>query len=129
MALSLVGFAKLFAQETEAERELVREFFRKLDTPVDVMREVFGAGKRQISTFPLVGGTTIVMGLLMSLIFMTPLGSGEAVTLGIIVAVMIVFGILMWYFGKKSEIRSANQYLQNVESGSTGVSTDEKEPG
>jgi Na+/proline symporter len=129
MALSLVGFAKLFAQETEAERELVREFFRKLDTPVDVMREVFGAGKRQISTFPLVGGTTIVMGLLMSLIFMTPLGNGEAVTLGIIVAVMIVFGILMWYFGKKSEIRSANQYLQNVESGSTGGSTDEKEPG
>jgi hypothetical protein len=111
MGLSLAGFANLFASETEAERELVREFFRKLDTPVDVAREVFGAGKRQISTFPLVGGTTIVMGLLMSLIFLTPLSGSEAVTLGVIITIMIIFGILMWYFGKKSEIRSANQYL------------------
>ena len=129
MALSLVGFAKLFALETDAERELVREFFRKLDTPVDVMREVFGAGKRQISTFPLVGGTTVVMGMLMSLIFLTPLSGGEAFTLGIIVAIMIVFGILMWYFGKKSEIRSANQFLHDAGSGSTEAITDEKERG
>jgi SSS family solute:Na+ symporter len=120
MALSLVGFAGLFAGETEAEREIVREFFKKLDTPIDVAREVFGAGKRQISTFPLVGGTTIVMGLLMSLIFLTPLSSGEPRTLGIIVTIMIVFGVMMWYFGKKSEIRTAKQYMQ-----STGDNTSE----
>jgi hypothetical protein len=30
--------------------------------------------------------------------------------LGAIVGIMIVFGVLMWYFGKKSEIRSAAQY-------------------
>ncbi len=128
MALSLVGFARLFAIETEAEREIVREFFKKLDTPVNVAREVFGAGKRQISTFPLVGGTTIVMGLLMSLIFLTRLTGTESVTLGVIIATMVLFGILMWYFGKKSEIRSANQYMQRASDGTTEAITTEDQP-
>ncbi len=112
---SVFGFAALFARETPAQREIVDEFFKKLDTPVDVAKEVFGAGRKQISTFPLVGGTTIVMGLLMTLIFLTDLDGSEQVILGIIVFIMILFGILMWYFGKKSEIRSAAQYSGNKE--------------
>jgi uncharacterized protein YacL len=100
----------LFASETPAQREIIDEFFKKLDTPIDVAKEVFGAGKKQISTFPLVGGTTIVMGLLMSLIFFTDLSAAEIPVLATMVVIMIVFGVLMWYFGKKSEIRSAEQY-------------------
>jgi solute:Na+ symporter, SSS family len=107
---SLYLFAHLFASETAEERAAVEEFFKKLDTPIDVAREVFGAGRKQISTFPLVGGTTVVMGLLMSLIFFTDVAEEELGVLGAIVGVMIVFGLLMWYFGKKSEIRSAAQY-------------------
>ncbi len=109
---SLYLFAHLFASETAEERAAVEEFFKKLDTPIDVAREVFGAGRKQISTFPLVGGTTVIMGLLMSLIFFTDVAEEELGVLGAIVAVMILFGILMWYFGKKSEIRSAAQYTQ-----------------
>jgi solute:Na+ symporter, SSS family len=112
---SLVGFAALFARETSEQRKIVEEFFKKLDTPVDVAKEVFGAGRKQISTFPLVGGTTIVMGLLMSLIFFTDISAGERGILGVIVGIMIVFGLLMWYFGKKSEIRSAEQYSSRSE--------------
>lgn len=112
LGASLYGFAKLFAGETDEQRAVVAEFFKKIDTPVDVAKEVFGAGKTQISTFPLVGGTTIVMGLLMSLIFLTDLGKGEAIILGIMITIMILFGVAMWYFGKKSEIRSAEQYAQ-----------------
>jgi hypothetical protein len=111
LGLSLYGFARLFASETEEQRNIVREFFKKLDTRVDVAKEVFAAGRRQVSTFPLVGGTTIVMGLLMSLIFFTSLSSREQVTLGTIIGIMMIFGVLMWYFGKKSEIRSAAEYL------------------
>ena len=107
---SLFGFAALFAGETEEQRAVVREFFKKLDTPVDVAREVFGAGRKQISTFPLVGGTTIIMGLLMGLILFTDISAGERYILGTMVAIMVLFGVLMWYFGKKSEIRSAAQY-------------------
>jgi len=110
IGLSIFFFARLFASETDAEREMVEAFFKKLDTPIDVAREVFGAGKKQVSTFPLVGGTTVVMGLLMGLIFFTELTGNEARILGVMIAVMIIFGVLMWYFGKKSEIRSAAQY-------------------
>jgi solute:Na+ symporter, SSS family len=106
LGASLIIFSRLFSSETEAQRKVLDEFFKKLDTPVDVAREVFGAGKKQISTFPLVGGTTIVMGLLMSLIFITGVPANEQPILGVMVSIMIVFGILMWYFGKKSEIRN-----------------------
>lgn len=112
LGLSLFGFSRLFSQETDEQRKAVEEFFRKLDTPVDVAREVFGAGKKQISTFPLVGATTIVMGLLMGLILFTDIGADERMILGVMIAIMVVFGSLMWYFGKKSEIRSAAQYSE-----------------
>jgi len=112
LALSLFGFARLFSRETAEERSMIDDFFKKLDTPVNVAKEVFGAGKKQISTFPLVGGTTIVMGLLMSLIFFTDITGGEAAIIAAIVAIMLVFGALMWYFGKKSEIRSAAEYTK-----------------
>jgi solute:Na+ symporter, SSS family len=109
---SLYGFSALFAKETPEERLIVAEFFKKLDTPVDVAKEVFAAGRKQISTFPLVGGTTIVMGALLSLIFFTNVNEMEQTILGAIIGIMVVFGVLMWYFGKKSEIRSASQYEQ-----------------
>ncbi|MBI4417584.1 MAG: hypothetical protein HY563_02330 [Ignavibacteriales bacterium] len=113
MGLSLYGFSKLFSSQTDEENAVLTEFFKKLDTPVDVAKEVFGEGKKQVSTFPLVGGTVVVMGTLMSLIFLTDLTSNEQVILGAIIVMMIVFGAAMWYFGKKSEIRDANQYIQS----------------
>ena len=114
LGLSLFGFAKLFDSDTDEQRTVVAEFFKKIDTAVDVAKEVFGAGRKQISTFPLVGATTIVMGLLMSLIFLTDIPGGGAPILGVMIAIMVLFGGAMWYFGKKSEIRSAEQYTQKV---------------
>ncbi len=114
LGLSLYGFAKLFDSDTEEQKKVVAEFFKKIDTAVDVAKEVFGAGRKQISTFPLVGGTTIIMGLLMSLIFITDISGGEAIILGVMITIMILFGAAMWYFGKKSEIRSAEQYAEKV---------------
>jgi hypothetical protein len=38
---------------------------------------------------------------------MTP---SEGIALGGIIVIMITFGILMWYFGRRSEIRSASEY-------------------
>jgi SSS family transporter len=120
LGASLWVLARLFAAETAEERAIVEEFFRKLDTPVDVAREVFGAGRKQVSTFPLVGGTTIVMGLLMSLIFFTDMAAGQLPVLATMVAIMIVFGALMWYFGKRSEIRSAAEYARDETDGPAG---------
>lgn len=108
---SLFGFAKLFASETDEERTLVEEFFKKLDTPVDVAKEVFGKGKQQVSTFPIVGGTTIIMGFFMCLIFLNDLLFEEQLALGAIIMLMIVLGAMMWYFGKRSEIRNVEKYM------------------
>jgi len=112
--VSLYGLSVLFANETEEQRRIVAEFFKKLDTPIDVANEVFGAGKKQVSTFPIVGGTTVVMGILMGSIFFTGVTEQEQWVLGVMMSIMVVFGTLMWYFGKKSEIRSAAQYEQKI---------------
>jgi hypothetical protein len=32
---------------------------------------------------------------------------GGELVLGTLIAMMLVFGVLMWYFGKKSEVRAA----------------------
>ena len=112
LGLSLYGFARLFASVSPEDRAVLAEFFRKLDTPIDVAKEVFGQGKKQVSTFPLVGGTVVVMGVLMNLIFLTEVTPNEKIILAAIITVMLVFGAGMWYFGKKSEIRDASQYFQ-----------------
>jgi hypothetical protein len=95
LGLSLFGLAGLFARDGAEERMQILEFFRKLDTPVDVEKEVLGAGRRQITTLPLIGGTTIVMGLLMSIILLTDLGSTDRIIVGVMVGVMIAFGGVM----------------------------------
>lgn len=102
---SLFGFAALFTRESPEDRAAIAAFFKRLDTPVDVAREVFGAGKKQVSVFPLVGATMIVMAGLISLVFFTDLAPGEGIIVGALVGLMFVFGALMWYFGKRSEIR------------------------
>jgi Na+/proline symporter len=115
LGISVFPLARLFASETEEERQVVREFFKKLDTPVDVAKEVFGAGKKQVSTFPVVGGITMVMGLLILLLFLTDLNSTEQGIVAVMAGIMILFGFLMWFFGKKSEIRTASQYTDTGE--------------
>jgi hypothetical protein len=46
------------------------------------------------------------MASLLSLVFLSDMKGGELV-LGVLIAMMLVFGALMWYFGKKSEVRAA----------------------
>ncbi|MCK5572335.1 MAG: hypothetical protein KAJ12_06220, partial [Bacteroidetes bacterium] len=104
---SMMIFAKLFSSETEEERKMVDEFFEKLATPIDVVKEVYLRGKRQVSTFPLIGGTTLVLGILMSLVFLTEMSTSETFVLGGIVVVLICVGASLWYFGRRSEIRDA----------------------
>lgn len=94
-------FAKLFTRQTDEETEIVAVFFRKLATPVDVMKEVYGAGKKSIATLPLVGGTTIVMGSLMSLVLFTDIPAADKLITGVLVFIMIAFGVVLWVAGKR----------------------------
>lgn len=108
LGISLYGFAGLFASDSAEDKKTVKEFFKKLDTPVDVAVEVFGAGKKQISTFPIVGTIIIAMGLLMSLIFLTNIPHDQLTILAAMITIMLSIGVMMIYFGKKSEIRGGS---------------------
>ena len=107
LGASLFGFARLFSLETEEDRRIVAEFFKKVDTPIDVATEVYGAGKRQVSTLPLVGRTIIFIGLLVSAAFFTHLETNEIIAVAAMTTLLLGFGAFMWVFGKKGERQEA----------------------
>jgi len=109
LGVSLYGFARLFSRETEEERRVVAEFFRKIDTPIDVATEVYGAGRKQVSTLPLVGRTIMFMGLLVSASFFTGLSSRETIAVSAMAGLLIFFGGMMWFLGKRGERRELEE--------------------
>ncbi|MBI3787672.1 MAG: hypothetical protein HY276_05375 [Ignavibacteriales bacterium] len=106
---SFYGFARLFSLETMEEKNMVAEFFKKIDTPIDVAKEVYGAGRRQVSTMPLVGRTIMFLGLLVSVAFFTSLTGLETVAVAAMVTVLLGFGGSLWIFGKKAERKDAEE--------------------
>lgn len=90
-------------------RAVVAEFFKKLDTPVDVATEVYGAGRKQVSTLPLVGRTIMFMDLLVSVAFLTDLSGTEMIAVGIMAGLLIFFGGMMWFLGKRGEKKEAEE--------------------
>ncbi len=109
LGASLVGFARMFAKETEEDRRVVAEFFKKLDTPIDVATEVYGAGRKQVSTLPLVGRTIMFMGILVSAAFLTGLSGSEMIAVGVMAGILIFFGGMMWVLGKRGEQKEAEE--------------------
>jgi SSS family transporter len=109
LGASLYGFAAMFAKETDEDRRVVAEFFKKLDTPIDVAKEVYGAGRKQVSTLPLVGRTIMFMGVLVSAAFFTGLTETEMFAVGIMAGLLIFFGGLMWFLGRRGERKEAEE--------------------
>jgi hypothetical protein len=46
------------------------------------------------------------------LLFLTDLNSTEQGIVAVMAGIMILFGFLMWFLGKKSEIKTASQYME-----------------
>jgi hypothetical protein len=109
LGASLYGFSRLFTLESEEDRTSVAKFFKKLDTPVDVAREVYGAGRKQVSTMPLVGRTIIFMGLLVSAAFFTPLEPTERAALIAMTSILLAVGGTLWIAGKRLEWKEAQK--------------------
>jgi len=97
----------LFALDTEEDKEQIAGFFKRLETPVDVVKEVYARGiGKESSTFPLVGTVTMLIGALVLLIFIAPVKSTYDSTFIALSSILILFGASMYYFGKRSETRS-----------------------
>jgi hypothetical protein len=106
---SLYLFARLFTRDKEEERTMVETFFKKIDTPIDVAKEVYAGGRRQVSTMPLVGRTIIFLGFLVSMAFFTKLEQLEFVAVTAMVLILWGFGGALWLFGKRAERLDAEQ--------------------
>jgi hypothetical protein len=109
LGASLYGFARFFALETEDDKRIVKEFFKKIDTPIDMAKEVFINGRKQVSTLPIVGRTMIFLGILVCFSFINEMTHGEAIAVGVMSAILISFGSFMWLYGKRSERRGETQ--------------------
>lgn len=110
-AIALYIFSHLFAKESPQDRMIVQKFFEKLAVPVNVVREVYGGGRKPMATYPVVGIITMVIGFLIVIlpIFNMP-EEDIPITLGM-GGLLLLFGFLMYYFGSKSE-RNFNIALQ-----------------
>jgi SSS family transporter len=113
LGASLYGFARLFAVEKEEERKVIETFFKKIDTPIDVAKEVYAGGRRQVSTMPLVGRTVIFLGILVSMSFFTKLEGLETVAVTAMVAILFAFGGTLWILGKRAD-RKETQELAKI---------------
>jgi len=114
LGFSLV-YSNRFIKDDPKDKEIVENFFKKLETPVDILNEVYGKGEKEISTFPFLGTVLMLIGILIPFLSFFA-GSGRDVSIFLAISsIYIVFGGLMIYFGKKAE-RKFNQYLEFVRS-------------
>jgi hypothetical protein len=88
-------FAALFGRDLQAQQEDVKAFFKKLETPVDVAREVISSGAREANIFPLVGWMSVGLGGVSLLILLVPAARGNiGVNLGIS-GLLLLIGLAM----------------------------------
>ncbi|MBN1543215.1 hypothetical protein JW992_13815, partial [candidate division KSB1 bacterium] len=102
-ALGTAFFSQLFAREDHNDRMIVEQFFIQLDKPVDVAREVYGAGIKPISTFPIVGLVTALIGILVELVAFLPMTAQDRIMTVLMGVLLIGIGALMFFFGGQSE--------------------------
>ncbi len=102
-ALALFMFSRLFAKETHEDRMIVEKFFQKLAIPVDVVREVYGGGRKPIATYPVVGIITMTIAVFILILPFFDMPTPDVpITLGT-GGLLLLFGFLLYYFGNKNE--------------------------
>ena len=105
LGISLFFFSRLFALETDEQRAQVAAFFKKVDTPVDMETEVFVAGRKQVSTLPIVGRTMMLLGGMICFAFVQEMSRSEQIAVALMAAILLGFGGFMWWYGKRMETR------------------------
>ncbi len=102
-ALGSALFSRLFAGEDHQDRMIVERFFERLNKPIDVAREVYGAGSKPVSNFPIVGIICVLIGVVVFLIALVPMSAQDRQMTMAMGALLVILGGLMYYFGGRSE--------------------------
>jgi solute:Na+ symporter, SSS family len=126
MGASIYFFSKLFAHESESDREQVERFFKKLYLPVDVAKEVYARGRKETTTFPLVGINTIIIGVFIFMMYIAPVEGTDSASFVILGLILTAFGGSMYYFGKRSELKAWQKYQDEIEARGLEVQDDEE---
>ncbi len=111
-AAGLLFFSRLFANESQNDREVVDKFFHHLSIPVDIRKEVYATGRKEVSTFPIVGVFTMVIGLFILLLMLGPVAKNDWVIFVWMGALLLIIGFLLYYFGGRRERRFVEGLLQ-----------------
>jgi Na+/proline symporter len=111
----LIVFSRLFARETDQERMIVEKFFQNLSIPVDVAKEVYGEGKKPVSTYPVVGLICMIIGAIIIVLLITPMSAQDRWMTFAVGALLAFIGFLLYYFGGKSE-RAFIEKMQKAQS-------------
>lgn len=89
------GFAALFGRDLNASQAEVNDFFERLATPVDVVKEVISTGAKEANIFPLVGWISVGLAGVTLLILAVPVArTNIGVTLGIS-GLLFIIGVAM----------------------------------
>jgi SSS family solute:Na+ symporter len=89
-------FSAIYARDLLASQENVEAFFKKMDTPIDVEKEVFSRGEKEVNMFPLVGGISMGLSLLTLLILIVP-AARTKIGVNIAVSTMLfLIGLIMF---------------------------------
>jgi Na+/proline symporter len=84
-------FAALFGRDLKTSQVEVIAFFEKLETPVDVAKEVISAGAREANIFPLVGWMSVGLSGVSLLVLIAPVArTNIGVNLGISGLLLVV---------------------------------------
>ncbi|HEY9188007.1 MAG TPA: hypothetical protein VIR55_08895 [Ignavibacteria bacterium] len=113
--LAQIYFARLFYNETDEDKAIVKAFFEKLKTPVDLIKEVYSAGVKEVSTFPIIGRITILIGILVAALVFFGMSKNEIIITLILSLLMILAGLSMVYFGGRSEKIYAENMKKELE--------------
>ena len=96
-------FSAIYGKDLLAGQENVKTFFKKMDKPIDVEKEVCSRGQREVNVFPLVGGIAMGLSLLSLLILVVPAARTK---IGVNIAVSaILFLIGLTMFSSKYFVR------------------------
>lgn len=92
-------FSGIYARDLTANQDELNAFFKKMDTPIDVKKEVLARGAKEVNVFPLVGGVTMIIGML-SLVLLLTSTARENISASIGFSGFLIVVGLLFYFSK-----------------------------
>jgi SSS family transporter len=105
----------LFSKENDEDRSIISGFFKKLDTPINLTTEVYKKGIKEISSFPITGKLTILVGILIFFLSLFQSSFNDILIILFMSLTLIFVGCMMTYFGGRSEKKFMEQMKKEQE--------------